>query len=200
MTSSIPSREYLPIETLVTLIESPHREICEQILTDNRSLFETARGSTFNHQTWDGGYIDHVTDCMNIAHQLYAHLSGFGRPLPFSLSDALLVLFIHDLEKPWRIQVDADGNVSQREDLQTKEDFARFRDEKLAEYGLTLNDMQANAFKYVEGEYKDYSSKRRVMNELAAFCHMVDTWSARGWYDYPKVDDEWSGATRFRTH
>ena len=38
------------------------------------------------------------------------------------------------------------------------------------------------------------------MNELAAFCHKVDSWSARGWYDYPKATgDEWTGATRVRT-
>ncbi|XKT75198.1 MAG: hypothetical protein ACJKSS_00190 [Patescibacteria group bacterium UBA2103] len=199
MTSPNKNLKYLSIEALLQLIESPHREICERILADNRALFETARGSTFNHQTWDGGYIDHITDCLNIAYQLYGHLCRFGRTVPFSVSDALLVLFIHDLEKPWKIQVNTDGSVSLRDGLQTKEDFARFRDEKLAEYGLSLNAVQANAFKYVEGEYKDYSSKHRVMNELAAFCHMVDTWSARGWYDYPKVDDEWPGATRFRT-
>lgn len=59
---------------------------------------------------------------------------------------------------------------------------------------------QRNALTYVEGEINDYSSQKRVMNELAAFCHKVDVWSARGWCDYPKArGDGWAGAKRVRT-
>lgn len=194
------SLDYLTIDELVELIDEPNRDICKRILADHRPLFEKARGSTHNHQTWEGGYIDHVTDGMNYARHLYVFDEAFGRPLPFSLSDALLVFFLHDLEKPWRILVNEQGQVSNRDGLTTKEAFAHFREDKLAEYGLVLTPTQQNGFKYVEGEYKDYSSKRRVMNELAAFCHKIDNWSARGWYDYPKAeDDEWTGAQRFRS-
>ncbi len=192
--------DYLPIEQLIDLIDEPNRTVCIDILTDNRALFEQARGSTYNHQTWNGGYIDHVTDGMNYLRHLYAFDKGFGRPLPFSMSDALLVFFLHDLEKPWRIQVDLHGNASNRKGLETKIDFKRFRDKKLADYGLVLNPVQLNGFTYIEGEISDYSDKRRVMNELAAFCHKVDNWCARGWYDYPKAEgDEWTGASRVRT-
>lgn len=191
--------EYLPIDALIDFIDEPGRSICHRMLADHRALFETVSGSTHNHQTWVGGYIDHVTDAMNYARHLYAFHEAFGRPLPFSLSDALLILFLHDIEKPWRILV-RDGVASNREDLATKEEFRKFREAKLAEYGLTLTPAQHNALTYVESEYKDYSSVRRVMNELAAFCHIADTWSARGWYDYPKAQgDEWTGATRFRS-
>lgn len=194
------SLDYLTIDQLIELIDEPNRSICQRILANHRALFEKARGSTHNHQTWEGGYIDHVTDEMNYARHLYAFDEAFGRPLPFSLSDALLVFFLHDLEKPWRILVNEHGQASNREDFATKEAFARFREEKLAEYGLVLSPTQQNGFTYVEGELNDYTSKRRVMNELASFCHKVDIWSARGWYDYPKADgDEWVGAQRFRT-
>jgi len=144
--------DYVTIEELVHLIEEPNRTICLQILKDNRRLFETARGSTHNHQTWEGGYIDHVTDGMNYARHLFEFDSAFSRPLPFKLSDALLVFFLHDLEKPWRIQVNEDGTVCNREGLKTKADFKRFRENKLDSYGLILTDNQLNAFTYVEGE------------------------------------------------
>lgn len=191
--------DYLSIDDLVSLIDEPNRGACVRLLDENRELFETARGSTHNHQTWDGGYIDHVTDGMNYARHLYAFDEAFGRPLPFSLSDAVLVFFLHDLEKPWRILVNAQGQASNRDGLSTKEEFKAFREAKLAEYGIVLTPEQMNGLTYVEGEYKDYSSKYRVMNELAAFCHKIDNWSARGWYDYPKEDDEWTGAQRFRS-
>lgn len=191
--------DYLRIEQLIDLIDEPNRSVCHTILKENRILFERSRGSTHNHQTWVGGYIDHVIDCMNYARHLYVFNTSFGRPLPFSLSDALLVLFLHDIEKPWRIKINLDGKVASRRGLKTKKEMMSFREEKLETYGISLTPEQHNGLKYVEGEYKDYSSKRRVKNELAAFCHNVDTWSARGWYDHPKEsDDEWTGATRFR--
>ena len=191
---------YLSIDELLEFIEEPHRGVCRRILGDHQSLFEKARGSTHNHQTWAGGYIDHVIDGMNYARHLYAFDAAFGRPLPFSLSDALLIFFLHDLEKPWRILVDEKGRVSNREGFTTKAEFKKFRENKLAEYGLMLSAYQMNAFTYVEGEMEDYSSKKRVMNELAAFCHKVDNWSARGWFDYPMAkNDEWTGAKRFRS-
>lgn len=191
--------EYLSIENLLENINEPNGSICKRILADHRALFEKARGSTHNHQVWKGGYIDHITDGMNYGMHLYAFDRAFGRPLPFSLSDVLLVFFLHDLEKPWRILV-KDGKASNREGLATKDEFKKFREDKLAEYGLVLTPAQINGFTYIEGEHKDYSSTYRVMNELAAFCHKIDTWCARGWYDYPKAEgDEWHGAGRYRT-
>ncbi len=191
--------DYLTLDELITLINEPNRSACIRILTEHRLLFEKAWGSTHNHQTWDGGYIDHVTDGMNMGRHLYPFMASFGRPLPFSLSDALLVFFLHDLEKPWRIFVDASGEASNRQEFSTKEQFQAFREAKLAEYGISLTAEQLNGLTYVEGEYKDYSSLCRVMNELAAFCHIMDNWCARGWYDYPKAEgDEWIGAGRFR--
>lgn len=191
---------YRPIESLINLIDDPNRTICHTILKDNRPLFETARGSTHNHQTWEGGYIDHVTDGMNYARHLYSFDAAFGRPMPFSLSDALLIFFLHDLEKPWRIMFDEAGLVYNRPGLDTKAAYKQFRECKLAAYGLVLTPDQLNGLTYVEGELNDYSSEHRVMNALAAFCHKVDNWSARGWYDYPKAEgDEWTGAKRFRT-
>lgn len=193
-------KKYLKIYELLDLIDEPWGSKCRQILNDYWELFQKSRGSTHNHQTWEGGYIDHITDGMNFMVHLYPFMLSFGRRIPFSLSDALLVFFLHDLEKPWRIIVDKVGVARNSKHISTKADFKKFREEKIKEYGIILTPDQQNAFTYIEGEIADYSSERRVMNELSAFCHMVDTWCARGWYDYPKIagEDEWTGADRFR--
>lgn len=192
--------QYFSIEALINFIDEPYRTSCLKILTENRKLFETIQGSTHNHQAWHGGYIDHITDGMNYAFYLYDFDASFGRPLPFSKSDVLLIFYLHDLEKPWRIEVMENGTVRNRPGLDTKEAFKTFREKKLEEYGIILTPAQLNGLTYVEGELKDYSSTHRVMNELAAFCHKVDTWSARAWYDYPKPAgiDEWIGADRVK--
>ena len=153
------------------MIPSPNRERCAQLWWDNEERFQHARGSSHNHQAWPGGYVDHVTDVMRIACALYPSLQTI-RTVPFVLADALLVLFLHDLEKPWR----------EVYHFATKLEKRRFRATKIAEYGIELTPAQENALRYVEGEGDEYRPDARVMNELAAFCHMCDVASARIWH------------------
>ncbi|MDO8496870.1 MAG: hypothetical protein Q7S43_05490, partial [bacterium] len=164
----------------------------------HRRIFERCQGSTHNHQNWSGGYIDHITEVMNFAVLLWMATSLTGRRVP-KLSDALLVLFLHDIEKPWKYEEGPDGELQHRPQFKTAEDQHRFVERKIAEYGIVLNDEQLNALRYVHGELNDYSSRKRAMNELAAFCHMCDVWIARGWHDYPlENNDPCSGAGRLR--
>lgn len=164
---------------LLHLIDQPNRDRCFEMLYDNETLFNTATGSNYNHQTWSGGYLDHVTEVMNIAIKYFKTLNEI-RKLPFTLSDALLVLFLHDLEKPWKQQIK----------FNTKEERFNFRLARIGDYNIELNDVQLNALRYVEGENDDYSPVERIMNELAAFCHICDVTSSRIWYDYPKQINE----------
>lgn len=137
----------------------------------NLSNFMTAKGSGHNHQAWEGGYLDHVRETMNIAVRLYYSMDN-ERQFPFPLSDALLVIFLHDIEKPYKESFALDTKDKKRE----------FRDYFIRENRITLTEEQANALKYIEGEH-DYSNTERKMGPLAAFCHMCDVLSARVWFD-----------------
>lgn len=187
---------YLTIEELVNLIDKPNHSVCVTILEDNRELFQLAPGSSHNHQAWPGGYIDHVHETMNQAVFFYPFFNSL-RPLPFTVSDALLVLFLHDIEKPWKYEVGEDGKLQYIQELRSKEAQHLFRAKKLTEYGIILSLEQENGMKYVEGEFADYRSDQRVMHPLAAFCHICDVTSARIWPEHP-VQDPWRGAQRFR--
>jgi 23S rRNA maturation-related 3'-5' exoribonuclease YhaM len=186
------------VDELVSLLDSPNREACRRILDENRELFSVVPGSTHNHQTWPGGYLDHVSEVMNIARALYRELDEL-RPLPFALKDALLVLFLHDIEKPWKYRLGADGHLEHIPELRTKAAQHAFRAMKLAEYGIVLTAELQNAMQYVEGELNDYTNRHRVMGPLAAFCHLCDITSARIWYDHPQAEhDPWPGPGRTR--
>lgn len=190
------TRRYFSIDELVAKIDNPNGAACARILADNRALFSAVQGSTHNHQAWRGGYLDHVTDAMNVAVVLYDQLSAL-RPLPFSLSDVLLVVYLHDLEKPWKFELGPDGQLRHKAELSTKESHQAFRMQKLAEYGVELSPEHVNGIRYAEGEIGDYTNKRRVMGPLAALAHMCDVSSARLWFDYPMAaGDPWSGASR----
>lgn len=178
--------KYLDIKDMIIIIDKPARQICLTILLDNLELFKHARGSTHLHQAWQGGYLDHVTETMNIAIIQYSALTSL-RSLPFSLSDALVVLFLHDIEKPWKYEF-IDGQITQKFELSNKKSQREFRDQKIKNYGLVLTPAQQNALEHVEGEIHDYSNTIRAMNELAAFCHVCDVISARLWHDFPKHD------------
>ncbi|MCC6997207.1 MAG: hypothetical protein IT370_21515, partial [Deltaproteobacteria bacterium] len=117
---------YESVESLVARIDEPNRSACARILADHRALFATVQGSTNNHQAWRGGYLDHVTEIMNIASVLYDRFVAL-RPLPFSRSDLLLVVFLHDIEKPWKYDLDADGQLHHKAEMQGKEAHQRFR-------------------------------------------------------------------------
>ena len=131
--------------------------------------FKEAAGSSHNHQAWKGGYLDHVVETMNIACWLY---ETSPRKLPFKLEDALVVMFLHDIEKPFKGSHHWD----------TKEDRRTFRDTFIHQNQIALTVDQRNALRYVEGEYDDYSNKERKMGPLAAFCHCCDVMSARLWW------------------
>lgn len=180
------------------MIDELNRSACFRILTENRKLFQTVQGSTNNHQNWPGGYFDHVQEIMNIAVVLYERLSSI-RPLPFSLSDLLLVVYLHDVEKPWKYELRDDGQLHHKATMQNKEDHQRFRMAKLTEYGVVFTPKQENGMKYAEGELNDYSNRRRVMGPLACVAHMCDVASARLWFDHPMEEiDPWLGAKRIR--
>ena len=174
---------YFKLHELISYMDEPYRTKCMKLYNDNYARFYLAPGSSANHQAWSpGGYIAHIEEVMNIAIVLYEVLNGL-RKLPFSLSDALVVLFLHDIEKPWKY-VD---KIS----FKNKQERAEFRQKIIDAYKIPITPEQKNALKYAGGEHVDYSPNKRSMNELAAFVHMCDVASARLWYDQPQQAGSW---------
>ena len=157
-------------------------EACSRFVAENEDAFLLAPGSGSAHQFWLGGYADHVDELCAISHTIYSALSKL-RELPFSLEDALLVLFLHDVEKIWkRLPEDTPCNPKYKAMVS---DPKALQQEIIKDYGLKLSAEQENALKYVHGELDDYRKGERVMGPLAVFVHDCDYWSARGWHDQP---------------
>ncbi len=180
---------YYSFDELVNMISEPNRGLCCKVYLDNRDIFEVAKGSNVKHHYWEGGYIEHLTEVMNIAVRLYDSLN-VCRELPFSLSDVLLVLFLHDLEKPWKYGGDDEkvGEVGMSSDNKS------FVKSKIREYGFKLSVNHLNALEYVHGEGEDYHPSRLVQSPLGALVSACDNLSARVWPDFPKDKfDSWNG-------
>lgn len=190
-------QKYFYLPEMIDLIEEPNRSVCKRILKENEKLFRTVPGSTHNHQNWPGGYWDHIQEVMNIAIFEYDKMDSL-RPQNFSLSSALLVLFLYDLEKLWKYEVGSDGELRHKKEINTPETEHWFRDKKLYEYGIVLTPEQKNAMLYVHEEMGAYSSRRRMMGPLAAFCCVCDIISAIIWFEYPRdgFEDSWWPAQR----
>lgn len=184
--------ECYDLEQLLSRIDQPNQSKCRQLLSDHAEVIMPAPGSGHNHHAWKGGYIDHVVETMNLAIVLFDALND-ARPLDFSLSEALLIMFLHDLEKPWKYNP---GSSGLKVDV-SKEGRKLFREKMIRLYSFELTDRQHNAMRYVEGEFQDYRDDYRAQGPLAALCHACDNLSARLWHDYPlRVDDPWIGAKR----
>jgi len=140
-----------------------------------------APGSITKHQTWPGGYIHHLEETMNIGVHLYKELNAL-RKLPFTLSDVILVLFLHDLEKPFKY-------VAPTKELTTHEDEIQFVAGMAKKYNIILTSTHVNALNLIHGEDKAYHPTKRVQKPLTAFVHVCDTISARIWFDYPRAKD-----------
>ena len=135
-------------------------------------LMVVAKGSDSKHQAWLGGYLDHIYECVLIATKIYE----CEKRWPIKLSSALIVLYFHDIEKLWKY---TSGEVIDKEKW--------FFEILPNEYGITFNEEERNALKYIHGEGDDYCDER-VMNELAGFCHAVDTLSARTLHFWNRPD------------
>ena len=182
---------YLTLNQWLDRMPEPYRVGFYSLMGLHRDQFIQARGSTRNHQAWPGGYLDHVREVMNIASVLYETMNIL-RPLTFTLSDVQVVLFIHDLEKPWAYE-ELEGVWHRRPGMKESAHDARLA--LLAEVGIILPSELERAVFYVEGEGQHYNNTHRGMSPLAAFCHMCDVASARVWHDHPKKTGEAWGIT-----
>jgi hypothetical protein len=167
----------LVLPDLLQLIDEPNRTYCLALWKRHDVRFALSPGALFKHQAWQGGYLDHLEQGMNLACALYPVMQLF-QPLPFSLSDALLVFFLHDLEKPFKY-------VEPKKNFKDETEEKNFVEALISESSFILTDEHQNALKYIHGEGEDYSPVLRVQGPLAAFTHMCDVASARIWYDYP---------------
>ena len=173
--------EKMPYLQLLDLVDEPNGSICKKLYFDHQGMMNKAWGSSSKHQAWEGGYVDHLEECMNIGVVLYDETNSL-RKLPFSKSSLLLVLDLHDLEKAWKYG----GGIREKEELSNYANYQDFIAAKIDQYGFILSEEERNGLKYVHGEGTDYHPGRRVQSPLAAFVHICDVFSARIWFDYPK--------------
>lgn len=151
------------------------QDLCRDLMAKHRDRLKAAPGSGGAHHAWPGGYLEHVLQCMRLAVDLRLVLP---RPAAVSVQDAVLVMFLHDLEKPWRYVAPVDPRAAG-----SKNERGSFRDELIRGAGIVLTDGQAEAVRHVEGEGDDYVPGGRAMSPLAAFCHACDVISARILFD-----------------
>lgn len=135
-------KKYYNLNELLDMIDEPNRDSCLKIYLENKTIFEMSKGSNIKHQAWEGWYLDHVRDIMNIAIKLYSDLNNC-RTLSFSLSDSLLVLYLHDLEKPRKYA----GNEKDKTELKSFLDYKDFIKSKIDEYWFQLTKEHWNALK-----------------------------------------------------
>ncbi len=172
---------------------------CFKILDDFQDIFQKSAGSRKSHHNYAGGYLDHLMEMLEIADDLYCtmseqYLCKYRASPPFEFDDALLVIFLHDIEKPFKYERQKNQTEEEfteiKRKLATKKGREQFRLDLISRYGIELTPAQQNALKYIEGENDDYVPGERTMNELASFCHACDILSARILWNDPKKQGE----------
>lgn len=163
-----------------TIASLPSSEPYALLYTYLFEHFPDAPGSINNkHQDRAWWYYDHIADMLKLSEILYTWFDQY-RALPFSLEDAYIVVLLHDIEKPFRFTASWQQLLTQehRETTDTG-----IREKVISMFSIELTPEQRNGLTYIHGEWADYSETKRVMNALAAFCHSIDTMSARIYFD-----------------
>jgi|688.fasta_scaffold46598_10 hypothetical protein len=139
---------------------------------DHIDLIMSAKGSSYNHQTWIGGYHDHLVHCFVLGQNLYKFFKDNNVSLEFSFESVVVVVYFHDIEKIFKY------NNKTPEPTEVL----------LERYHIVLDDQEKNALKYAHGEGSDYSKEKRVSSQLAGFLHSIDNLSARVLYDTKELN------------
>ncbi len=188
----VPDETWL-FEAGISQIEGSQGQAIQALYEENWFYIATAPGSRKKHQAWIGGYQDHIAQFNTFVEFMFTQLEICGvldalhPDERFTISDALAVGALHDIEKPFIYEI-RDGEVCFREtDEESKKAFGNFNDKEAREkfrqailecYGIVLTSNQANAMRFVEGlRDADYSPEVRVMGPLATLAHMADQYS-----------------------
>lgn len=180
------------LERWLEEVEGPNSLAVESFMddADHRARVAWAPGSRDAHHAWEGGYAEHLRQTMWIAAHNFTLFQQSGRieELPegerFTLSDALTVLFLHDIEKPFIYDFDENGEVVKVVDM-PKKARKEFRADVIEKYGFVITPTMENALLHVEGVRDEYYVPgERADQPLAALCHAADNLSARGFYSH----------------
>jgi len=175
----------------ITRIEGLQGQAIQALYVENWFYIANAPGSSGNHQAWPGGYMEHIRQFNSFVEQQYAKMEEDGvftamsHGEEFTLSEALAIGALHDIEKPFIYTPTQTGQFVRDPKVRSKEAKAQVRDTLIEYYGIVLTPNQLNAMKYVEGiPDSEYTPGDRIMNPLAALAHMADICSARILYNY----------------
>lgn len=170
--------KYKHLNYFLNKLDTPNAISCKKLFTDFQERFKAAPGSLRKHQAWEGGYVHHLEETMNLGALIYKEMNRF-RKLEFSFSDVILILFLHDLEKPFRY-------VPTKKEFRSDVEKRAFIESLIKKYKIKLTADHKNALKYIHGEGDSFHRTKRIQKPLAAFVHCLDTVSARIWFDEPK--------------
>jgi hypothetical protein len=170
----------------ITRVEGQMGKALQNLYIENWFYIARAPGSSGNHQSWPGGYMDHIRQFNGFVEQQFRLMDDelvIDRLPPeerFTLSEALTVGALHDIEKPFIYTPTEAGHFVRDPIFKDKDAKAKLRDDLISYYGIELTPNQQNAMRYVEGiPDSEYTPGDRIMSPLAALVHMADIYSAR---------------------
>jgi hypothetical protein len=166
----------ITIDRFLGVLTGPRASALRRFHETHIGMFGQARGSSSNHQAWEGGYEDHLVQVLSYACWNYEMMRRtFGVEFDFGLDSVIFVSYFHDVEKMFKYS---------RVGLPEGWDKETFLLETLQnDWGIEFTAEERNALKYAHGEGCDYRKDVRVMGRLAAILHAADVLSARGSFD-----------------
>mgnify|MGYP007013259692 CR=1 FL=1 len=87
---------------LIDTLEDKNQSQLKKLYQDIIEEMPNAKWSSNNKHQWrEWWYYDHIADILKFGKILYDNLNAY-RKLPFSFDDVIIVILIHDIEKPYK--------------------------------------------------------------------------------------------------
>lgn len=129
------------LDWLIVQIDEPNQTGIRNLYTEYYERVALSRGSKTKHQYWSGGYLDHICMMGTYGYKVYC-LEEHFYPNEFSSSDVVLIILLHDLEKPF-------AYVDPKQTFRTDKDKYSFILGMCKSYTITLTEAHKNALKYI---------------------------------------------------
>lgn len=155
-----------------------------------RPQMELMPAAVSHHHFWTGGILQHISEVMTIVQVLYRIMERIrGTPTTFTMDDAILVAYIHDLDKLERYERNTTNWKTKgvaypfkaKEDLLTCESTGLIAT-KCAQYRIELSREHLHSLAFHHGGFSEYMSSVYVkyqpeMSPLATLLHCADLMS-----------------------
>jgi len=162
-------------------IEDYNNFKCINLLDYILDKYPNPTGTIYDDNSYESDYYKHMSDILDYASKMFKHLL-LKVKLEFSLSDAILVLFLHDIVTTIKYTpvltktgvIDENGMIEEEIYEYETASYDEIIEILINKFNIKLTEEHKLVLKHIHGEGEDYRKNKKILSPLSAFCHSCE--------------------------